>query len=53
MDQLHLMTMFICVGEEERFAAAARRPDLSPAAVTRHLRAGAASGRETAVAHHP
>jgi DNA-binding transcriptional LysR family regulator len=37
MDQVHLMTVFICVGEEESFAAAARRLDLSPAAVTRAI----------------
>jgi DNA-binding transcriptional LysR family regulator len=35
MDQLHLMNVFVAVAEEEGFAAAARRLDLSPAAVTR------------------
>lgn len=35
MDPIHLMTVFIAVGEEECLAAAARRLDLSPAAVTR------------------
>jgi DNA-binding transcriptional LysR family regulator len=37
MDQLHLMNVFVAVGEEESFAAAARRLDLSPAAVTRAI----------------
>jgi DNA-binding transcriptional LysR family regulator len=35
MDQIHLMRVFVAVGEQESFAAAARRLDLSPAAVTR------------------
>src|SRR5450830_153026 len=37
MDQIHLMHVFSAVGEEESFAAAARRLDLSPAAVTRAI----------------
>ena len=37
MDQIHLMHVFVAVGEEEGFAAAARRLDLSPAAVTRAI----------------
>jgi DNA-binding transcriptional LysR family regulator len=37
MDQIHLMNVFVAVGEEESFAAAARRLDLSPAAVTRAI----------------
>ena len=37
MDQLHLMKVFVAVGEEESFAAASRRIDLSPAAVTRAI----------------
>jgi DNA-binding transcriptional LysR family regulator len=37
MDQLHWMNVFVAVGEEEGFAAAARRLDLSPAAVTRAI----------------
>jgi DNA-binding transcriptional LysR family regulator len=37
MNQIHLMQVFIAVGEEEGFAAAARRLDLSPAAVTRAI----------------
>lgn len=37
MDQIHLMNVFVAVGEEEGFAAAARRLDLSPAAVTRAI----------------
>lgn len=39
MDLIHLMTVFIAVGEEESLAAAARRLDLSPAAVTRAVSA--------------
>jgi len=39
MDQLHLMQVFVAVGEEESFVAAARRIDLSPAAVTRAISA--------------
>ncbi|GJG94297.1 LysR family transcriptional regulator [Cupriavidus pauculus] len=39
MDQIHLMTVFVAVGEEESFAAAARRMDLSPAAITRAVSA--------------
>lgn len=37
MDQVHLMNVFVAVGEAESFAAAARRMDLSPAAVTRAI----------------
>ena len=37
MDQIHLMSVFVAVGEEESFAAAARRLDLSPAAITRAI----------------
>jgi DNA-binding transcriptional LysR family regulator len=37
VDQIHLMNVFLAVGEEEGFAAAARRLDLSPAAVTRAI----------------
>lgn len=39
MDQIHLMNVFLAVGEETGFAAAARRLDLSPAAVTRAIAA--------------
>ncbi|MET0617060.1 MAG: LysR family transcriptional regulator [Luteibacter sp.] len=39
MDQIHLMKVFVAVGEEESFAAASRRIDLSPAAVTRAVAA--------------
>lgn len=39
MDQIHLMNVFLAVGDEEGFAAAARRLDLSPAAVTRAIAA--------------
>lgn len=39
MDQIHLMNVFVTVGEEESFAAAARRLDLSPAAITRAVSA--------------
>ena len=35
MDQIHLMKVFVAVGELEGFAAAARRLGISPAAVTR------------------
>lgn len=37
MDHFHLMSVFLAVGEEESFAAASRRMDLSPAAVTRAI----------------
>jgi DNA-binding transcriptional LysR family regulator len=37
MDHFHLMNVFVAVGEEESFAAAARRLDLSPAAITRAI----------------
>lgn len=39
MDRLHLMTVFVAVGEEESFAGAARRLALSPPAVTRAIAA--------------
>jgi len=39
MDMMHWMTVFVAVGEDEGFAAAARRLDLSPAAVTRAVAA--------------
>ncbi|MBV7536850.1 LysR family transcriptional regulator [Duganella sp. sic0402] len=39
MDQFHLMTVFVAAGEEESFAAAARRLGLSPAAITRAISA--------------
>jgi DNA-binding transcriptional LysR family regulator len=39
MDMVHLMNVFVAVGEDEGFAAAARRLDLSPAAVTRAIAA--------------
>ncbi|TFW28097.1 LysR family transcriptional regulator [Duganella callida] len=42
MDQIHLMQVFVAVGEQGSFAAAARQLDLSPAAVTRAI-----SGLET------
>lgn len=35
MDQIHLMSVFVAVGELENFSAASRRLDISPAAVTR------------------
>jgi DNA-binding transcriptional LysR family regulator len=37
MDQIHLMQVFVAVGEQESFVNAARRLDLSPAAVTRAI----------------
>ncbi|GGC64786.1 LysR family transcriptional regulator [Undibacterium terreum] len=37
MDQIHLMNVFVAVGENESLAAAARHLDLSPAAVTRAI----------------
>ncbi len=37
MDQIHLMQVFVAVGEQESFVAASRRLDLSPAAVTRAI----------------
>jgi len=37
MDQVHQMTVFVAVGEEESFTAAARRLALSPAAITRAI----------------
>ena len=39
MDQVHLMSVFVAVGEEVGFAPAARRLDLSPAAVARAIAA--------------
>ncbi|MDH1529746.1 LysR family transcriptional regulator [Pseudomonas mosselii] len=39
MDQIHLMKVFVVVGELESFAAAARRLAISPAAVTRAVTA--------------
>ena len=39
MDQIHLMKVFVAVGELESFAAAARRLAISPAAVTRAVTA--------------
>ncbi|KAF1016410.1 MAG: HTH-type transcriptional regulator DmlR [Stenotrophomonas maltophilia] len=39
MDQIHLMKVFVAVGELENFAAASRRLDMSPAAVTRAVSA--------------
>lgn len=39
MDQLHLMTVYVAVTEEQGFAAAARRLDMSPPAVTRAVSA--------------
>lgn len=39
MDQIHLMNVLVAVGDEQSFAAAARRLDLSPAAVTRAIAA--------------
>ncbi len=37
MDQLHLMKVYIAVAEEQGFAAAARRLNMSPPAVTRAI----------------
>jgi len=37
MDQLHLMTVYIAVAEEQGFSAAARRLNMSPPAVTRAI----------------
>jgi DNA-binding transcriptional LysR family regulator len=39
MDQIHLMRVFVAVGEQESFAGASRRLELSPAAVTRAVSA--------------
>ncbi|MET3132692.1 DNA-binding transcriptional LysR family regulator [Oxalobacteraceae bacterium GrIS 1.11] len=39
MDRLHLMSVFVAVGEEQSFAGAARRLSLSPPAVTRAIAA--------------
>ncbi|GLR13473.1 LysR family transcriptional regulator [Chitinimonas prasina] len=39
MDRLHLMTVFVAVGEEESFAGGARRLGMSPPAVTRAISA--------------
>ncbi|SHG65015.1 LysR family transcriptional regulator [Massilia sp. CF038] len=35
MDRMHLMTVLIAVGEDQSFAAASRKLNLSPAAITR------------------
>jgi DNA-binding transcriptional LysR family regulator len=37
MDQIHLMQVFVAVGEQESFVGASRRLDLSPASVTRAI----------------
>ena len=37
MDRFHSMAVFVAVAEEESFAAAARRLNLSPPAVTRAI----------------
>lgn len=37
IDQIHLMHVFVTVGEESGFASAARKLDVSPAAVTRAI----------------
>ncbi|WP_374348449.1 LysR family transcriptional regulator [Chitinimonas sp.] len=39
MDRLHLMAVFVAVGEEESFAGGARRLGMSPPAVTRAISA--------------
>lgn len=39
MDHMHLMTVFIAVGEQESFAAASRSLNMSPAAITRAVAA--------------
>ena len=39
MDQLHLMRVYVAVAEEQGFAAAARRLNMSPPAVTRAISA--------------
>jgi DNA-binding transcriptional LysR family regulator len=39
MDQLHLMNVFVAVAEEQGFAAASRRLNMSPPAVTRAVAA--------------
>ena len=39
MDRLHSMSVFVAVAEEESFAAAARRLNMSPPAVTRTIAA--------------
>lgn len=39
MDRLHLMSVFVAVGEEESFAGGARRLSMSPPAVTRAIAA--------------
>jgi DNA-binding transcriptional LysR family regulator len=39
MDKFHLMTVFVSVAEEESFAGAARRLEMSPPAVTRAIAA--------------
>ncbi len=39
MDQMHLMTVFVAVGEQESFAGASRSLNMSPAAITRAITA--------------
>lgn len=39
MDHMHLMTVFVAVGEQESFAAASRSLNMSPAAITRAVAA--------------
>ena len=39
IDQIHLMQVYVTVGEESGFAAASRKLDISPAAVTRAIAA--------------
>jgi DNA-binding transcriptional LysR family regulator len=39
MDQLHLMNVFVAVAEEQGFASASRRLNMSPPAVTRAISA--------------
>ena len=39
MDHMHLMIVFVAVGEQESFAAASRSLDMSPAAITRAISA--------------
>ncbi|WP_028104731.1 LysR family transcriptional regulator [Pseudoduganella violaceinigra] len=39
MDQMHLMTVFVAVGEQESFAGASRSLNMSPAAITRAVAA--------------
>ncbi|MFV2033167.1 MAG: LysR family transcriptional regulator, partial [Gammaproteobacteria bacterium] len=39
MDRFHLMTVYVAVAEEQGFAAAARRLNMSPPSVTRAVAA--------------